>query len=182
MVKRSSGPESRAARDMGTVRSSFFSLVWPKSSRPGIALPYGENLGSLSISRMRFSTLSLMTCSQRHASSCTYSSSRPIMSESSRSARRCLRITSTALWRPSSVSSRWRSGSTVSRPCFSMRATVWETVGPECSSRSAMRARMGTMPSSSSSRMVRKYISVVSMRSVIYLSQLSPQQYLDSTA
>ena len=47
-----------------------------------------------------------------------------------------------------------------------MRATVCETVGPECPSRSAMRARSGVMPSSSSSKMVRRYISVVSMRSV----------------
>ena len=47
-----------------------------------------------------------------------------------------------------------------------MRATVCETVGPEWPSRSAMRARSGVMPSSSSSKMVRRYISVVSMRSV----------------
>ena len=42
-------------------------------------------------------------------------------------------------------------------------ATVWLTVGPLWSSRSAIRARMGTTPSSSSSRMVRRYISVVSI-------------------
>ena len=47
-----------------------------------------------------------------------------------------------------------------------MRATVWLTVGPEWPSRSAIRARSGTMPSSSSSKIVRRYISVVSMRSV----------------
>src|SRR4051812_16751064 len=44
-----------------------------------------------------------------------------------------------------------------------MRATVWLTVGPLWSSRSAIRARIGTTPSSSSSRMVRRYISVVSI-------------------
>ena len=48
-----------------------------------------------------------------------------------------------------------------------MRATVCETVGPECPRRSEMRARSGTMFSSSRSRIVRRYISVVSMRSVI---------------
>jgi uracil-DNA glycosylase len=47
-----------------------------------------------------------------------------------------------------------------------MRATVCETVGPDCPSRSAMRARSGTTPSSSSSKTVRRYISVVSMRSL----------------
>ena len=64
------------------------------------------------------------------------------------------------------VSSRWRSPATVSRPSRSIRATVWLTVGPACPSRSAIRARSGTMPSSSSSKMVRRYISVVSIRSV----------------
>ena len=54
-----------------------------------------------------------------------------------------------------------------------MRATVWHTVGPEWPRRSAIRARSGTMPSSSSSKMVRRYISVVSMRSVTWHS-LSP--------
>ncbi|CAB5027376.1 unannotated protein [freshwater metagenome] len=47
-----------------------------------------------------------------------------------------------------------------------MRATVWDTVGPLCPSRSAMRARMGAMPSSCSSNTVRRYISVVSIRSL----------------
>ena len=46
-----------------------------------------------------------------------------------------------------------------------MRATVWLTVGPLWCRRSAMRARSGTIPSSSSSKIVRRYISVVSMRS-----------------
>ena len=46
-----------------------------------------------------------------------------------------------------------------------MRETVWDTVGPEWCSRSTMRARMGVMPSSSSSSTVRRYISVVSIRS-----------------
>ena len=53
-----------------------------------------------------------------------------------------------------------------SRPSRSMRATVCDTVGPDWPSRSAMRARSGTMPSSSSSKIVRRYISVVSMRSL----------------
>src|SRR5262245_17730171 len=46
-----------------------------------------------------------------------------------------------------------------------MRLTVWLTVGPLWCRRSAMRARSGATPSSSSSRMVRRYISVVSTRS-----------------
>jgi len=41
--------------------------------------------------------------------------------------------------------------------------TVGLTVGPLWASRSAIRARSGGMPSSSSSKMVRKYISVVSI-------------------
>src|ERR1700761_6070724 len=44
-----------------------------------------------------------------------------------------------------------------------MRATVWLTVGPDWASRSAIRARSGTIPSSSSSNTVRRYISVVSI-------------------
>src|SRR5690606_815658 len=56
-------------------------------------------------------------------------------------------------------SSRWSS------PSRSIRATVWETVGPECPSRSAMRARIGAMPASWSSNTVFRYISVVAMRS-----------------
>ncbi|KDN83779.1 hypothetical protein KCH_44280 [Kitasatospora cheerisanensis KCTC 2395] len=109
------------------------------------------------------STVSLITCSQRQASSWTCSHSRPITSTSRHSAMRCLRITRTASRRPSSVSSRWRSSATWSRPSRSIRPTVWLTVGPDCSSRSAIRARIGVMPSSSSSRMVRRYISVVSI-------------------
>ena len=46
-----------------------------------------------------------------------------------------------------------------------MRATVCDTVGTLCKSRSAIRARSGTAPSSSSSKIVRRYISMVSMRS-----------------
>src|SRR5256886_880750 len=84
---------------------------------------------------------------------------------SSSSARRCLRITATAYARPASVSTRCRSPSTVSRPSRSIRFTVWLTVGPLWCSRSAIRARSGMTPSSSSSRMVRRYISVVSTRS-----------------
>ena len=52
---------------------------------------------------------------------------------------------------PSGESSRWRSPSTVSSPSRSMRATVWLTVGPDWCSRSAILARSGTIPSSSSS-------------------------------
>src|SRR6266480_2674821 len=84
---------------------------------------------------------------------------------SSSSARRCLRITATAYARPAFVSTRCRSPSTVSRPSRPIRLTVWLTVGPLWCSRSAMRARSGITPSSSSSRMVRRYISVVSTRS-----------------
>src|SRR3712207_3818311 len=86
-------------------------------------------------------------------------------STSRHSASRCLRMTAVASWRPSSESCRCRSPSTRSRPSRSMRATVWLTVGPLWCSRSAMRARSGTIPSSSSSKIVRRYISVVSMRS-----------------
>src|SRR5688572_16120579 len=91
---------------------------------------------------------------------------------SSNSARRCLRITATAYPRPVSVSRSSRSPSTTSRPSRSMRATVWLTVGPLWCSRSAMRARRGSTPSSSSSRMVRRYISVVSTRSLILVHRL----------
>src|SRR4051794_30536732 len=86
-------------------------------------------------------------------------------STSRHSASRCLRITAVARVRPCSDSCRWRSPSTRSSPSRSIRATVWLTVGPLWCSRSAIRARRGTMPSSSSSKMVRRYISVVSMRS-----------------
>ena len=75
-------------------------------------------------------------------------------------------MTEVACRRPSSVSSRWRSPSTVSSPSRSIRATVWLTVGPLCLRRSAMRARSGVTPSSSSSYTVRRYISVVSIRSL----------------
>src|SRR5699024_4632843 len=47
----------------------------------------------------------------------------------------------------------------------SILATVCDTVGPECSRRSAMRARNGTIDCSSSSMIDLRYISVVSMRS-----------------
>ena len=43
---------------------------------------------------------------------------------------------------------------------------VSETVGPLWPSRSEIRARSGTTPSSSSSKMVRRYISAVSIRSL----------------
>ena len=139
----------------------------PNSSNPGIGLPYGLSVGWSSISSKRRSTCSLITCSQRQASSCTNAQSRPITSARSRSARRCLRITWMARRRPSTVSSRWRSPSTTTSPSRSMRPMVCETVGPEWPSRSEIRARSGTMCSSSRSRMVRRYISVVSTRSVM---------------
>ena len=94
---------------------------------------------------------------------------------SSSSASRCLRMTETAAARPSSVSTRCRSFSTCSRPSRSIRATVWLTVGPLWCSRSAIRARSGGTPSSSSSRMVRRYISVVSTRS--FKMRSSQQRY-----
>src|SRR2546430_5365651 len=84
---------------------------------------------------------------------------------SSSSASRCLRMTETAYARPVPVSCRCRSPSTVSRPSRSIRLTVWLTVGPLWWSRSAIRARSGVPPSASASRMVRRYISVVSTRS-----------------
>src|SRR5256886_12097903 len=84
---------------------------------------------------------------------------------SSSSASRCLRMTRTAYPRPVAVRCRCRSPSTVSRPSRSIRLTVWLTVGPLWCNRSAIRARRGVTPSSSSSRMVRRYISVVSTRS-----------------
>ena len=89
--------------------------VSPSSSRPGIGLPYGDSVGWSSSSSSRRSTVSDITCSQRHASACTSSQSRPITSVSSRSASRCLRITRVASRMPSSVSSRWRSPSTVTQ-------------------------------------------------------------------
>ncbi len=74
-------------------------------------------------------------------------------------------MTLTALTDSRSVSTSCRSFSTISRPSRSIRATVWLTVGPLWCSRSAMRARSAGTPSSSSSRTVRRYISVVSTRS-----------------
>ena len=106
---------------------------------------------SSSIAASRSSTCSLMTCSQRHASSWTRRRSRPMTSRRSLSARRCFRMTSVARSRPSSVSSSERSSATRMRPPRSIRATVWETVGPEWSRRSTIRARKGVTPSSSSS-------------------------------
>src|SRR5438270_7979699 len=58
-----------------------------------------------------------------------------------------------------------------------IRATVWLTVGPLCRRRSAMRARSGTIPSSSSSKIVRRYISVVSMRSFTRTPPCRPRSY-----
>src|SRR5690606_31150504 len=130
----------------------------------------GDSVGWSSSSSSRRSTCSLMTCSQRQASSCTYAQSRPMTSASRRSASRCLRMTCRARRRPSTVSTRWRSPSTTTSPSRSMRPIVCDTVGPECPRRSEMRARSGTIPSSSRSRMVRRYISVVSTRSVIVAS------------
>src|SRR3954463_906081 len=98
-------------------------------------------------------------------------------STSRHSARRCLRMTAVASARPSSESCRCRSPSTVSSPSRSIRATVWLTVGPLWWRRSAMRARRGTIPSSSSSNTVRRYISVVSMRSFTGLLRLRLRWY-----
>nr|AAC46161.1 putative sporulation protein [Streptomyces lavendulae subsp. lavendulae] len=148
---------------MPSSRNGSASAFSPSSSSPGIGFPYGDSVGWRSSSSTRRSTASLITCSQRQASACTCSHSSPMTSTSRHSARRCLRITRVASLRPSSVSSRCRSLATATRPSRSMRATVWLTVGPLRSSRSAIRARMGTTPSSSSSRMVRRYISVVSI-------------------
>ena len=76
---------------------------------PGSGCRTGDSVGWPSSSMSRRSTCSLITCSQRQASSCTYSQSRPMTSASRRSARRCLRMTCTALLRPAAVSSRCRS-------------------------------------------------------------------------
>src|SRR5437868_95743 len=73
------------------------------------------------------------------------------------------RLTDTAHHDRLAVGTGWRSVATDPRPSRSILATVWLTVGPLWSSRSAIRARMETTPSSSSSRMVRRYISVVSI-------------------
>src|SRR5262245_40044350 len=61
-----------------------------------------------------------------------------------------------------------------------MRATVWLTVGPLCDNRSAIRARSGTMPSSSSSKIVRRYISVVSIKPCAV--KVSSSSLLNATA
>src|SRR6478672_8109679 len=82
-------------------------------------------------------------------------------------------MTSVARLRPVSVSSRCRSPETTTSPSRSILPMVWDTVGPEWRRRSAIRARRATMFSSSSSRMVLRYISVVSIRSVIQLSSSS---------
>src|SRR3954465_9271871 len=74
-------------------------------------------------------------------------------------------MTAVARARPPPDPCRCRAPSTRRRPSRSIRATVWLTVGPLWRSRSAIRARSGTIPSSSSSKIVRRYISVVSMRS-----------------
>ena len=146
------GPRGRGLESGSTPSmNSSPTSIWPSSSRPGIGLPYGDSVGWSSSSSSRRSTVSDITCSQRHASSWTSSHSRPITSVSSRSASRCLRITRVARRIPSSVSSRCRSPSTVSSPSRSIRATVCDTVGPLWCSRSAIRARSGTMPSSTSS-------------------------------
>lgn len=79
-------------------------------------------------------------------------------------------MTRVAASRPDSDSSSNRSSLTASSPSRSIRATVWDTVGPEWPNRSAMRARIGGIPSSSSSKMVRRYISVVSIMSVTGLA------------
>src|SRR5215813_11349220 len=104
-----------------------------------------------------------MTCSQRHASTWTSSQGRPITPTSRHSASRCLRMTRVASSRPVSVRTSWRSPSSRTRLSRSILATVWLTVGPLWPRRSAIRARSGTMPSSSHSKMVRRYISVVSI-------------------
>ena len=63
-------------------------------------MPYGDSVGCPRISSSRRSTVSLITCSHRQASSCTSCQSRPITSTSRHSAKRCLRITRVAADRP----------------------------------------------------------------------------------
>ena len=81
---------------------------------------------------------------------CTSSQSRPRTSTSSRSARRCLRMTRVAASRPDSDNLRSRSSLTASNPSRSIRATVWDTVGPEWPKRSAIRALMDSSSRTSS--------------------------------
>src|ERR1700735_4416776 len=94
---------------------------------------------------------------------CTSSHGIWITLTSRHSASALLRITRVASARPASVSASCLSPATCSRPSRSIRATVWLTVGPDWARRSAIRARSGTIPSSSSSNTVRRYISVVSI-------------------
>lgn len=90
-------------------------------------------------------------------------------------------MTSTALWRPSSVSSRWRSGSTVSRPCFSHEAHGLGN-GRAGVLKSFSDARThGDNTLFSSSRMVRKYICGIDEVCHISLPAITAT-VLDSTA
>ena len=57
-------------------------------------------------------------------------------------------MTRVAASRPDSDNLRSRSSLTASNPSRSIRATVWDTVGPEWPKRSAIRARIGGIPSS----------------------------------
>ena len=61
-------PWTAPRRRRGTARRR---PVSPSSARPGIGLPYGDSVGWSSSSSSRRSTVSLITCSQRHASSWT---------------------------------------------------------------------------------------------------------------
>ena len=71
----------------------------PRRARrgPGSGCRRATRGGRRACARILRSTRSDMTCSQRHASSWTYSHSRPMTSTSSRSARRCLRMTRVAM-------------------------------------------------------------------------------------
>src|SRR5699024_7158046 len=61
----------------------------PSSSSNGIWLPNGEFEGESSRTISRASTWSLMTCSHRQASSCTYAQSKPNTSAAMHSDTRC---------------------------------------------------------------------------------------------
>ena len=86
-----------AERPPGTVAGSGL------PPEPGIGLPWGQVLGFPRISTRRASTSSEITCSHRSASACTLCHGSPITSVSSRSAKRCLRMTLVASFRPGTV-------------------------------------------------------------------------------
>ncbi|CAB4790132.1 unannotated protein [freshwater metagenome] len=127
-----------------------------------MGFPCGQVAGSPKRIISFSSTSAEIACSQRAASLWTFSHSRPITSTSRRSARRCRRTTVVANARPLSVRRRLRSPINSVYPASTRRLTVSDTEGAETPRRSTRRARIGSTPSSSSSRIVSRYSSVVS--------------------